>query len=118
MPPASCAWHTLSVIHGRGHASLPETHRRFRSIEELAILFCEVRFRSGHLEGHTKTRTVPDVDEAFFDDRIWQAFDNVVPPLGLAEWVLEGDVVLGQRGGQMNVGGKADQAVEDAVRSD
>ena len=50
------------------------------------------------------------------DDRIRQAFDDVVPPLGLAEWILERDVVLRQGGGHVNVGGETDQPVEDAVR--
>ncbi len=77
-----------------------------------------MRFRSSCTERHTQTRSVPDVDEALLHDRIGQAFDDVVPPLGLAERVLERDVVLRQRGGHMNVGGESDQAVEDAMRRD
>ena len=83
-----------------------------------AILFRQTRFGRGYLEGDAQAGAVPDVDKAFLDDRIRQAFDDVVPPLRLAERVLEGDVVLRQRGGHVHVGGEADEAIEDSVRRD
>ncbi len=40
-----------------------------------------------------------------------------IPPVGLADWILEGDVVLRQCGRHVNVRGEPDQPVEDAVGS-
>jgi len=113
---------SLSVLDGEFVAVLGPNgagkSTLMRAIMGLVANSGEVRFGGGYFECHTETGTVPDIDEAFIDDRIWQAFDDVVPPLGLAEWVLESYVVLRQYGGHMNVGGEADQAVEDAVRGD
>src|ERR1051326_8900168 len=86
------------------------------SIEESTILFREMRFGTGHLERYSKAGAVPNVDEAFVHNRIWQAFDNVVPPIRLAEWVLERNIILRQGDGHMDVSREADQAIEDAVR--
>src|SRR5580704_11904782 len=65
-------------------------------VEEVTILVCQVRFRGLDIEDHTETGPVPDVDKTMFDDRVRQAFDNVVPPIRLAKRILEGDVVLRQ----------------------
>jgi hypothetical protein len=40
------------------------------SVEEIAILFCQVRFGCPHVEADAQPRLIPDVDIAVFDNRI------------------------------------------------
>ena len=70
-----------------------------------------------HVKGYSQPGPVPDIDEPFIDDRIREPFDNPIPPIGLPIRVLESDVVLRQCGCHVNMRGKADQPVEDPVRS-
>src|SRR5271157_2919266 len=70
------------------------------SVKEVTILVRQARFSRLGLERDAETRAVPNVDEALFHDRVGQAVDNVVPPLGLADRIFEADVVLRQHGRQ------------------
>ncbi len=75
-------------------------------------------FGGGNIERDAETGAIPNVDKAFFHDGVGEAVDNLIPPVWLANGIFERDVVLRQRGGQVHMGGEADEAVEDAVRSD
>src|ERR1700686_3123145 len=67
-------------------------------------------------EVHAHTWPVPDFDQSVADDRVGQAFDDVVPPLRPGDRVLEGDEVIRQRGRQLNVRGQAEDTIEDSMR--
>ena len=77
-------------------------------VEEVAILFREVRLGLLDSESETETRSVPNVDEAVFDHRIRQAIHDVIPPFGLALGIFESDVVLRQRRAHVHLRGDAE----------
>jgi hypothetical protein len=87
------------------------------SVEEVTILVHQVRFSRLDIECDTETRRIPNVDEATFHHRVRQPIDNVVPPLRLANRILESDVVLWQRCCQLNMRGEPYKPVENPVGS-
>src|SRR3546814_10389334 len=58
---------------------------------------------------------IPDIDEPVLHDRIGQSLNDVVTPVRLTDRYFEGDVVLGQGGGDLNEGRKTKQAIGDAL---
>src|SRR5580704_12489133 len=73
-------------------------------VEEVAILFREVRLSLLDSESETETRSVPNVDEAVFDHWIRQAIHDVIPPFRLALGIFERDVVLRHSRAHMDLG--------------
>src|ERR1700733_10014103 len=86
-------------------------------VEEVAILFREVRLGLLDSESEPETRSVPNVDEAVFDNWVGQAIHDVIPPFGLALGVFESNVVLRQGRAHVYLRSDAEEAVENSVRS-
>src|SRR5271165_526240 len=59
------------------------------SVEKPGVFLPQVLFRRLDDEVDADPRAIPDVDEAVLDDRVGQAFDNVVPPGRIDPGVLE-----------------------------
>jgi len=62
------------------------------SLEEV-VVFWEMLCRGFFIELYSQPWLVCDFYEPVFDDGFGKAFNDVVPPLGAADRVLEGDVV-------------------------
>src|SRR5579863_4375993 len=91
---------------------------RVISVEEVTILVGQARFSRRDIERDAETRPIPNIDEPLFHYRVRQPLDNLIPPVRLAQRILEGDIVLRQGGRQLNMGRKPYQAVENSVGSD
>ena len=60
--------------------------------------------------------STPHVDEPIRDDRVRQPVEDVIPPGGLADRVLEGDVVARQGGADLDERGETEESVGGPVR--
>ena len=85
-------------------------------VEEIAILIPEVRFGCLFVERKTESWLVPDIDEAIFDDRVRQTFDDVIPPIRPAQGIFKSDIVLRHGRPHMDLCGDSEQSVEDSMR--
>jgi len=85
-------------------------------VEEGAILVHQMCPRRADIELHAETWPVPHVDEPIRDNGVRQPVDDVVPPSGLADRVLEGDVVARQGGTDLDERGEPEEAIGSPVR--
>src|SRR5882757_6230714 len=85
-------------------------------VEETGVLFLEILFRSFGDDIEAQSGSFEQVDHRILHDLRRQANNDVLPPWVGGARVLEGDIVSGQVGADVDQRAKAEQTVRGAVR--
>jgi Bacterial extracellular solute-binding proteins, family 5 Middle len=117
--PYSCEAKQAALSPRRRIAALTKSDRIStvaRLNRRIAIAFRKIGIRLLHVELDAQARRVPYLNESILHDRVGQSLQDVEPPFRLAVRQFARDVVLRQRGADLNQGGQSDQPIGRPVR--